>query len=745
MESSKPESKTILASWTKNCDEIDVALKVILAASQSIHDGVTRLNLVYKADPSEAASESMSKEIGGFCQQMVASLTLLSSVGASKAMVDYFSIGVRAILHSVKDLIEALLDPSRHAHLNGVTGMVWQSCKELQQAPKTNKLACRRQMMQWSVSIKDTIDEFVEAAKTAALANAGNRDAPRDTTELDEQFAAKVTVGGKESGEEGGGGFDDLDFDDMDEDYSTVELQCVQASIDILRVFRRCLKVANESFNSLDSAQSKAAEGGAAAGASREGWLKAKLEWAKSVQRHLEDANECAGEVGILLYPPLAGGELLGRANDLEKSILGFCDVFFAGDEGRDWAGCREAALKAREYAWEQLHSGPAWQSVAKVHRDAYGVAGTLVAAAIFLSGEEGSLDQAVFTLDLVAMMAGGRFQGIANTFVDAIEANALTEAAAAAAADTNERPCSGPSLRAGKTATATHSAPLRKKAKHDQPTATPGKPGSSGGVRRIKMPPLDVFQRDYMETATPVILSGVLDGWPAMGVTRNWSNPSYIRQVAGRRTVPVEFGGSYTSEGWRQELMTIGEFIGRFIEPNTEDGHLADIDEGSSDAGGKAYLAQHQLFDQIPALRRDIMTPDYCALLLGDEEDDRDAESVAINAWFGPAGTVSPLHNDPFHNLLAQVVGTKRVLLVDRKLSESVYPRPGLMSNTSEVDAANPDLSKHPRFEEVLPLLECELRKGEVLYIPPLFWHHIESLEVSFSVSFWWGKRRTL
>lgn len=49
---------------------------------------------------------------------------LLSSVGASKAMVDYFSVGVRAILHSVKDLTEALLDPSRHAHLNGLTGMV---------------------------------------------------------------------------------------------------------------------------------------------------------------------------------------------------------------------------------------------------------------------------------------------------------------------------------------------------------------------------------------------------------------------------------------------------------------------------------------------------------------------------------------------------------------------------------------------------------------------------------------------
>lgn len=146
------------------------------------------------------------------------------------------------------------------------------------------------------------------------------------------------------------------------------------------------------------------------------------------------------------------------------------------------------------------------------------------------------------------------------------------------------------------------------------------------------------------------------------MGASRDWSNPSYIRRVAGRRTVPVELGGSYTGEGWRQELMTIGDFIGRFIESTAEEGEDPADSGGSSGNGGKAYLAQHQLFDQIPALRRDIMTPDYCALLLEDEEDDGDAESVATNAWFGPAGTISPLHNDPFHNLLAQVVGTKRV-----------------------------------------------------------------------------------
>ena len=57
------------------------------------------------------------------------------------------------------------------------------------------------------------------------------------------------------------------------------------------------------------------------------------------------------------------------------------------------------------------------------------------------------------------------------------------------------------------------------------------------------------------------------------------------------------------------------------------------------------------------------------------------------MNAWFGPKGTVSPLHHDPHHNLLAQVVGEKYIRIYSTSETEKLYAHDSfLLSNTSQV-----------------------------------------------------------
>lgn len=189
--------------------------------------------------------------------------------------------------------------------------------------------------------MKDTIDEFQEAAKTAAAANADKSDAPADAQALSEELSG-LSLGG-----DGAGGEDDFDFDGMDEEYSPSELQCVTASIDVLRAFRRCLKAANDALNTLDSAQP---QGEDAAGVESKGgnWLEGRLKWAQEVQACLEEAHECAGDLAMQLYPPLDSSELSGRADDLGQKLASFCDVFYTrGEEGKVEAGQEQSPLRA--------------------------------------------------------------------------------------------------------------------------------------------------------------------------------------------------------------------------------------------------------------------------------------------------------------------------------------------------------------------------------------------------------------
>lgn len=363
------------------------------------------------------------------------------------------------------------------------------------------------------------------------------------------------------------------------------------------------------------------------------------------------------------------------------------------------WLDCRQKCVVLLDITWEQLYTGH-WKDVSITWRQAYSVVSYLKALSEFALGKQDScLDfrEMIKTCDMGLLMGAPVLDNVLPKLASRLQ-QLHVQNLPEASYEKEEI-----------------SEPPAKVSKLD--TLLPFELSPDRQVSMCVEPSIEQFRSAFMESGTPVVIQACMEYWPAMS-TRCWGIP-YLRKIAGWRLVPVELGSKYTEDSWSQKLMTVNDFIDGYFEKQ----HLP-----SSDVG---YLAQHQLFDQIPELKSDIIIPSYCGL--GDCDD------VDINAWFGPQGTVSPLHQDVKHNFLAQVVGKKYIRLYSTEYTSRLYPHSShLLNNTSQVDVERPDLEKFPLFAD-LPFLECVLSPGEMLYIPPMYWHYVRSLSTSFSVSFWW------
>ena len=104
---------------------------------------------------------------------------------------------------------------------------------------------------------------------------------------------------------------------------------------------------------------------------------------------------------------------------------------------------------------------------------------------------------------------------------------------------------------------------------------------------------------------------------------------------------------------------------------------------------------------------------------------------------FFGPAGTVTPLHHDPYHNIFVQVVGFKYIRLYAPEHSASLEPREGMLNNTSLPKDITLSGSSLPSAFLETPYVDMELGPGDILYLPLGYWHFVKSLTVSISVAF--------
>ena len=116
---------------------------------------------------------------------------------------------------------------------------------------------------------------------------------------------------------------------------------------------------------------------------------------------------------------------------------------------------------------------------------------------------------------------------------------------------------------------------------------------------------------------------------------------------------------------------------------------------------------------------------------------------------WIGNRSRIAA-HQDVPDNLACVVAGRRRVILFPPDQLENLYVGP--LDHTpagqavSLVDFASPDLGRFPRFVDALRgAFQAELGAGDAVFIPSMWWHHMEGLEAfNVLVNYWWRRSPT-
>ena len=240
-------------------------------------------------------------------------------------------------------------------------------------------------------------------------------------------------------------------------------------------------------------------------------------------------------------------------------------------------------------------------------------------------------------------------------------------------------------------------------------------------------------FEAEVLPGNTAVVLRGVAADWPA--VAKGRESPIAFAQyladldngtpVGGLMTRPEEggrlfFDATMTGFNYLMTKASVTELLEQIVR-------YAQFERAPSVAIQSAVIAQC-----LPGFKRDQSLPLLDA-------------SVEPRAWIG-SNLVTPAHFDESHNIAVCVAGRRRFTVFPPEQVANLYIGPidhaPAGRPISVVDFAKPDFDRFPRFREALAHARiADLEPGDAIYMPPLWWHHVESLErVNMLVNYWWG-----
>jgi hypothetical protein len=250
--------------------------------------------------------------------------------------------------------------------------------------------------------------------------------------------------------------------------------------------------------------------------------------------------------------------------------------------------------------------------------------------------------------------------------------------------------------------------------------------------IREFSALDAGAIRRDVLPDKRPAVLRGFVADWPAVkqGLLSPAALVRYLlrfdtgKSVDALLAAPEIDGRIFYSEG-----MTGFNFLRNRLP-------LAAVAE---------QVLRYTQFPKSPAVAAQSALIGDCLPGFADENRLSIVDvNVLPRIWLGNRIT-TPTHVDEWNNVGCVVAGRRRFTLFPPEQIANLYIGPLDFAPTgapmSLVSLRNPDSARYPKFREALAASHvAELAPGDAIFIPPLWWHHVESLE-SFNVlvNYWW------
>lgn len=236
-------------------------------------------------------------------------------------------------------------------------------------------------------------------------------------------------------------------------------------------------------------------------------------------------------------------------------------------------------------------------------------------------------------------------------------------------------------------------------------------------------------FEEQVLTAREPAVFRGIAATWPAVQAS---DLSGYLDRFDNGTPCPLleappEARGRYfydrrlTGFNFKRSPCTVAQVLGRL--------------SALSDAADPPALA-------LQAVAADATLPGFSAA----NPAPFGLKAVIPRLWIGNRVHVAT-HHDLFRNLAVVVAGRRRFTLFPPDQISNLYLGPLEFTPAgtpiSMVDAATPDLDRFPMFATAMAAARTtELSPGDAIYIPYLWWHHVESLDsLSVLANYWWSE----